>query len=98
MTLSVMNCPDPYFKWVDLGYLSFLDPGNKKATTPMNQKADSLDSAATVKNSSSSSSSSSSRSCSRREDSHPGAIGQVIAIKLGHSYAARADLNYCRAE
>lgn len=51
---------------------------------PMNQAAVSPDSAATISSSSSSS-----------NVPHPGVIGQSIAIKLGHSYAVRADLNYC---
>ncbi|KAH8406811.1 hypothetical protein KR222_004223 [Zaprionus bogoriensis] len=48
----------------------------------MNQLAVSLDSAAIFSSSSSTA-------------PHPGVIGLPIAIKLGHSYAVRADLNYC---
>jgi len=54
----------------------------------MNQKAVSLESAATVINTIIIISSSR-RSSSKIQ--HPG----LTAIKLGHSYAARADLNYC---
>ncbi|EDV96318.1 GH15271 [Drosophila grimshawi] len=56
----------------------------------MNQTAVSLDSVATVIIIDTSSSSISSNSS--RQHQYP---GQVITIKLGHSYATRADLNYC---